>query len=196
MLLRLLRTYLRPYAAPLCAIVALQLAGTIASLYLPSFNGRIIDKGVATGDTDYVLRAGGVMLAIAALQVVCSILAVYLGARVAMGYGRDLRAAVFGHVGRLSAREVGKVGAPSLITRSTNDVQQVQMLVLMSATMLVMAPIMCIGGIVMALREDLELSRLLLVCIPVMVASIGLIIGRMIPTFRAMQPKIDTVNRV
>jgi ATP-binding cassette, subfamily B, multidrug efflux pump len=196
MLLRLLRTYLRPYAAPLGAIVALQLAGTIASLYLPSINGRIIDKGVATGDTTYVLRAGGVMLAIAAFQVACSIVAVYFGARVAMGYGRDVRAAVFRHVGRLSAREVGKVGAPSLITRSTNDVQQVQMLVLMSATMLVMAPIMCIGGIVMALREDLELSRLLLVCIPVLAGSIGVIIARMIGKFRVMQPKIDAVNRV
>jgi hypothetical protein len=122
--------------------------------------------------------------------------AVYFGARVAMAYGRDVRGAVFHHVGRLSAREVGKIGAPSLITRTTNDVQQVQMLVLMSVTMLVMAPIMCIGGIVMALREDLALSKLLLVCIPALAVSIGLIIGRMIPQFRAMQPKIDTVNRV
>jgi ATP-binding cassette, subfamily B, multidrug efflux pump len=196
MLLRLLRAYLRPYAGSLCAIVALQLAGTIASLYLPSYNGRIIDRGVAVGDTTYVLHAGGIMLAIAAFQVACSIAAVYFGARVAMGYGRDLRAAVFQHVGRLSAREVGKVGAPSLITRSTNDVQQVQMLVLMSATMLVMAPIMCIGGIVMALRENLELSRLLLVCVPVLAGSIGVIIVRMVGKFRAMQPKIDSVNRV
>jgi len=196
MLLRLLRTYLRPYGARLAALIALQLAGTIASLYLPSINGDIIDRGIATGDTTYVLQMGGLMLAIAAFQIACSVAAVFTGARVAMSYGRDLRAAIFHHVGQLSAREVGTIGAPSLITRTTNDVQQVQMLVLMSATMLVMAPIMCIGGIVMALREDLSLSRLLLVCIPVLAGSIGFLISRMIPTFREMQPKIDTINRV
>ena len=196
MLVRLLRQYLRPYLRPLGVVVLLQLVGTLASLYLPALNGDIIDRGVATGDTGYILRTGGLMLAIAALQIGCSIAAVYVGARIAMGYGRDLRASVFHHVGELSAREVGKIGAPSLITRTTNDVQQIQMLVLMSVTMLVMAPIMSIGGIVMALREDLSLSRLLLVCVPVLVASLGLIIGRMIPQFRQMQPRIDTVNRV
>jgi len=196
MLARLLRMYLRPYRRPLAIVVVLQLAATIASLYLPSLNGDIIDRGVATGDTTYVLETGGVMLAIAAFQVACSIAAVYVGARIAMGYGRDLRDGIFHHVGRLSTREVGRFGAPSLITRTTNDVQQVQMLVLVSMTMLVMAPIMCIGGIVMALREDLALSRLLLVCIPVLAGSLGVIISRMIPKFRAMQPKIDTVNRV
>jgi len=196
MLSRLLRAYLRPYGRPLAIIVVLQLASTIANLYLPSLNGEIIDRGVATGDAGYVLSHGALMLAIAAVQVGAAVAAVYFGARVAMAYGRDLRAAIFHHVGRLSAREVGKLGAPSLITRTTNDVQQVQMLVLMSVTMFVMAPIMCIGGIVMALREDLDLSRLLLVCIPVLAGSIGLIISRMVPKFRAMQPKIDTVNRV
>jgi ATP-binding cassette subfamily B protein len=196
MLLRLLRTYLRPYKNQLAGVVLFQLISTIASLYLPSINGDIIDGGVAKGDTTYILTRGGSMLAIAAGQIVTSIAAVYIGARVAMAFGRDLRAGIFHHVGRLSAREVGKVGAPSLITRTTNDVQQVQMLVLMSVTMLVMAPIMCIGGIVMALREDLALSKLLLVCIPALAGSIGMIIGRMIPKFRAMQPMIDTVNRV
>ncbi len=196
MLARLLRTYLRPYGRAIAIVTVLQLFGTIASLYLPSINGDIIDQGVAKGDTTYILEMGGVMLAMAAFQIVCSIVAVYFGARVAMGYGRDLRAAIFHHVGRLSAREVGNVGAPSLITRTTNDVQQVQMLVLMSVTMLIMAPIMCIGGIVMAVREDLSLSRLLLVAIPVLAGSIGFIVSRMIPKFRAMQPKIDTVNRV
>jgi ATP-binding cassette subfamily B protein len=196
MLTRLLRTYLRPYGRPLAAVVVLQLCATIANLYLPSLNGEIIDRGVTTGDTRFVLTHGGVMLAIAALQVVGSIAAVYFGARIAMGYGRDLRGAVFHHVGRLSAREVGKLGAPSLITRTTNDVQQIQMLVVMSVTMFLMAPIMCIGGVVMALREDLTLSRLLLVAIPVLAISMGVIIGRMVPRFRAMQPKIDTVNRV
>ncbi|HSD89861.1 MAG TPA: ABC transporter ATP-binding protein [Kofleriaceae bacterium] len=196
MLWRLLRTYVAPYRKLLAMVVLLQLGSTIASLYLPSINGHIIDRGVATGDTTYVLVHGGLMLAIAAGQIVCSLIAVYIGARVAMSYGRDLRAGIFHHVGRLSAHEVGRFGAPSLITRTTNDVQQVQMLVLMSMTMLVMAPIMCIGGIVMALRENLALSKLLVVCIPAMAGSIGLIIGRMIPKFRLMQPKIDTVNRV
>ena len=196
MLFRLLRSYLRPYVRSLALVVVLQLIATIASLFLPSLNGDIIDQGVAQGDAGYILRLGGAMLGIAAVQIGCSIAAVYVGARIAMGYGRDLRAGIFHHVGKLSAREVGKVGAPSLITRTTNDVQQVQMLVLMGVTMLVMAPIMSIGGVVMALREDVSLSRLLLVCIPVLVGSLGLIIARMIPQFRAMQPKIDTVNRV
>ncbi|MBK7072327.1 MAG: ABC transporter ATP-binding protein [Myxococcales bacterium] len=196
MLWRLLRTYLRPYRRHLAVIVALQLCGTLASLYLPSLNGHIIDRGVATGDTGYILRRGGLMLAIAGLQIACAVAAVWFGARVAMGYGRDLRAGIFHHVGRLSTREVGKFGAPSLITRTTNDVQQVQMLVLMSVTMLVVAPIMSIGGIVMALREDLALSRLLAVCIPALAGSIGLVISRMVPRFRAMQPKLDRVNQV
>jgi ATP-binding cassette subfamily B protein len=196
MLWRLLKTYLRPYKGYIAIVVVLQLFGNIASLYLPSINGHIIDRGVATGDATYILTRGGMMLAIAGFQIACSIVAVYFGARIAMAYGRDLRGAVFHHVGLLSAREVGKVGAPSLITRTTNDVQQVQMLVLMTATMMVMAPIMCIGGIVMALREDLTLSRLLVVCIPVMAGSLGFLISRLVPRFRIMQPKIDTVNRV
>jgi ATP-binding cassette subfamily B protein len=195
-LLRLLRAYLRPYARPIGIVVLLQLASTIASLYLPTINGAIIDRGVATGDTDYVASRGAIMLGIAAFQVACSIVAVYVGARVAMGYGRDLRAAIFHHVSRFGAREVGSIGAPSLITRTTNDVQQVQTLVLMSITMMIMAPIMCIGGIVMAVREDVALSKLLLVCVPVLAGSIGVIISRMIPLFRKMQPKIDTLNRV
>jgi ATP-binding cassette, subfamily B, multidrug efflux pump len=196
MLWRLLRTYLAPFHPQLALVVLLQLASTIASLYLPSINGQIIDRGVATGDTTFILVRGGMMLAIAAGQIACSFCAVYIGARVAMAYGRDLRAGIFHRVGKLSAREVGRFGAPSLITRTTNDVQQVQMLVLMSMTMLVTAPIMCVGGIVMALRENLGLSKLLLVCIPAMAGSVGLIIGRMIPRFRIMQPKIDAVNRV
>jgi ATP-binding cassette, subfamily B, multidrug efflux pump len=196
MLWRLIKTYLAPYKASILIVVVLQLFGNIASLYLPAINGEIIDRGVATGDTTFILTRGAVMLGTAGFQIACSIAAVYFGAKIAMAYGRDLRAAIFHHVGLLSAREVGKVGAPSLITRTTNDVQQVQMLVLMSATMMVMAPIMCVGGIVMALREDLDLSRLLLVCIPVLVGSLGFIISRMIPKFRKMQPKIDALNRV
>lgn len=196
MLWRLLATYLRPYRGRIAIVVLLQLAATLSMLYLPSLNGDIIDHGVAQGDTGYILKTGALMLGISAGQIACSIAAVYVGAKLAMSYGRDLRGSIFHHVGKLSAREVGKVGAPSLITRTTNDVQQVQMLTLMLVTMFVNVPIMCIGGIVMALREDLVLSRLLAVCIPVLAAAMGLIIARMIPLFRSMQPKIDTLNRV
>ena len=196
MLIRLLFRYLRPYRRDLLFVVLLQLVATSASLYLPHLNAEIIDDGVTTGETGTILSLGGVMLALTAVQVGCTIAAVYFGARAAMAYGRDLRAAIFHRVGEFSAREVAHFGAPSLITRNTNDVQQVQMLVLVSCTMLVAAPIMCIGGVVMALRDDLVLSRLLIVAVPVLVGSIGFLISRMVPQFRAMQPKIDTVNRV
>lgn len=196
MLIRLLRTYLRPYHRPLAAVVALQFVGTIASLYLPSLNADIIDLGVARGDTGFILRTGGWMLAVSLVQIVCSIAAVYLGSRTAMAYGRDVRAALFAHVNSFSAREVARFGAPSLITRNTNDVQQVQMLVLMSCTMLVAAPIMSVGGVVMALREDVGLSWLMLVSVPVLALVLGRVIRRMVPEFRLMQTRIDTVNRV
>ncbi|MGS2645482.1 ABC transporter ATP-binding protein [Streptosporangium sp. G12] len=196
MLTRLLRTYLRPYSWVLTAVVVLQLVGTIASLYLPSLNADIIDRGVATGDTGYILSAGGWMLLVSLVQIACAIAAVYYGSLAAMGFGRDVRSAVFHQVGGFSAREVSQFGAPSLITRGTNDVQQVQMLVVMTCTMLVAAPIMGVGGIIMALRQDLGLSWLMLVCVPALLVSIGLIITRMVPQFRAMQDRIDTVNRV
>lgn len=196
MLIRLLRSQLRTYQRPLLAVVLLQFVGTMASLYLPSLNADIIDQGVARGDTDYIVRTGGWMLLVSLIQIVCSIAAVYLGARVAMGFGRDVRARLFGHVNRFSAREVARFGAPSLITRNTNDVQQVQMLVLMSCTMLVAAPIMSVGGVFMALREDVGLSWLMLVSVPVLAIALGAIIRRMVPGFRLMQTRIDTVNRV
>ncbi|WP_446212639.1 ABC transporter ATP-binding protein [Micromonospora sp. IBSANI012] len=196
MLIRLLRNHLRPYRRPLAGVVLLQFVGTMASLYLPSLNADIIDQGVARGDTDYIMRTGGWMLLVSLVQIACSVAAVYLGARTAMAFGRDARAAVFAQVNRFSAREVARFGAPSLITRNTNDVQQVQMLVLMSCTMLVAAPIMCVGGMVMALREDLALSRLMLVCVPVLAIALGLVVRRMVPGFREMQTRIDTVNRV
>ncbi|NES14372.1 MULTISPECIES: ABC transporter ATP-binding protein [Micromonospora] len=196
MLIRLLRTQLRPYRRLLAAVVAFQFVGTLASLYLPSLNADIIDKGVAVGDTGQILRTGGWMLLVSLLQIACSIAAVYFGAKTAMGFGRDVRAAIFSHVNSFSAREVGRFGAPSLITRNTNDVQQVQMLVLLSCTMLVAAPIMSIGGVVMALREDVGLSWLLLVSVPVLAILLGLLTSRMVPGFRLMQTRIDTVNRV
>jgi len=196
MLIKLLRTYLRPYTTALIAVVALQLVATMASLYLPSLNADIIDKGVAKGDTGYIVSTGGWMLLVTLVQIACSIAAVYFGARAAMSFGRDVRSAIFHRVGTFSAREVGTFGAPSLITRNTNDVQQVQMLVLMTATLMVSAPIMCVGGIIMALRQDVGLSWLMAVSIPVLVIAIGLIVVRMVPLFRAMQARIDVVNRV
>ncbi|NIH84987.1 ABC transporter transmembrane domain-containing protein [Amycolatopsis granulosa] len=196
MLNRVLRTFLRPYWRALAGVVVLQLVGTIASLYLPSLNADIIDKGVATGDTGYIFSTGGWMLAVTLLQIACSIGAVYFGARSAAGFGRDVRAAVFHRVGGFSAREVAQFGAPSLITRTTNDVQQVQMIVVMGCTILIMAPIMCIGGIVLALQQDVGLSWLLLVAIPVLLAAILLIVSRMVPQFRLMQTRIDRVNQV
>ncbi|MEV4296000.1 ABC transporter ATP-binding protein [Microbispora rosea] len=196
MLSRLLRTHLRPYSPALAAVVLFQLVGTIASLYLPSLNADIIDQGVSTGDTGYILTTGGWMLTVSLVQIACSIAAVYYGARVAAGFGRDVRSAVFHRVSGFSQREVSEFGAPSLITRNTNDVQQIQMLVVMTCTMLVAAPIMGVGGIIMALRQDVGLSWLMLVCVPVLLVSIGLIVFRMVPQFRAMQTRIDVVNQV
>ena len=196
MLMRILRDHLAPYSKPIGIVVGLQLVGTIASLYLPSLNADIIDKGVVIGDISYILRIGLVMLGVSLLQVGSSIAAVYFGARTAMGFGRDLRSAVFRRVGDFSSREVASFGAPSLITRNTNDVQQVQMLVLMSLTMMVVAPVMMVGGIVMALREDIGLSWLVGVAVPLLGVALGLIISRMVPSFRLMQDRIDTVNRV
>ncbi|HJN42860.1 MAG: ABC transporter ATP-binding protein [Vicinamibacterales bacterium] len=195
MLLRLLRTYLRPYRMWLLGVVGLQFAATIAALFLPSLNADIIDSGVARGDTSYIMRVGVVMLAVALVQVAATVAAVYFGARTAMGFGRDVRAAVFHRVGSFSSREVTHFGAPSLITRTTNDVQQVQMLVLLSCTMMVTAPIMMVGGVVMALREDVGLSWLLVVSVPALVVSLGVVISRMVPSYRAMQTRIDAVNK-
>ncbi len=196
MLASLLRRYLRPFVGLIAGVIVFQLAQSIASLFLPALNADIIDNGIARGDTGYILMVGGGMLAITLVQIACAIAAVSFGARVAMAFGRDLRQAVFDHVGTFSEREVTRFGAPSLITRTTNDVQQVQMLVLMTSTMLVSAPILAIGGIVMALQQDLELSLIMAVAIPVLLLSVGAIIVRTVPLFRVMQERIDTVNRV
>jgi ATP-binding cassette subfamily B protein len=196
MLVRLLREHLRPYRGPLAVIVLLQFVGTMAALYLPSLNADIIDRGVATGDTAYIVRTGGVMLAVALVQIGCSVAAVWYSARTAMSFGRDLRSAIFHRVGTFSQREVQQFGAPSLITRETNDVQQVQMLVLMSCTLMVAAPIMMVGGVVMAMREDFGLSWLLAVCIPALLVSVAFVVSRMVPSFRLMQGRIDEVNRL
>ncbi|MFT4029723.1 MAG: ABC transporter ATP-binding protein [Protaetiibacter sp.] len=196
MLGKLLVRYLKPYWLLLVGVVVFQLAQSIASLYLPALNADIIDDGVAQGDTGVILSLGGIMLLITLGQITASILAVYFGARAAMALGRDLRAAVFRRVGEFSEREVARFGAPSLITRTTNDVQQVQMLVLMSCTILVSTPILAIGGVIFALREDLTLSWIMVVAVPVLLISVGLIISRMVPQFRKMQTRIDNVNRI
>jgi ATP-binding cassette subfamily B protein len=196
MLWKVLIRFLKPHQRLLIAVVVFQLAQSIASLYLPTLNADIIDNGVATGDTDYILRMGGLMLLITLLQIACAVVAVYFGAKAAMGMGRDLRDAIFGRVGEFSEQEVTKFGAPSLITRSTNDVQQVQQLVLMSCTLMVAAPMLSIGGVIMAVRQDAQLSWLIAVCVPVLLVAVGLIVTRMVPLFRKMQVRIDAVNRV
>lgn len=196
MLVRLIRAYLRPYTQSIALIVVLQLVQTLATLYLPTLNADIIDDGVVKGDTGYILQLGGLMIAVTLAQIVCSIGAVYYGARTAMALGRDVRAAVFDRVQSFSAREMGHFGAPSLITRTTNDVQQVQMLVMMSFTLMVSAPIMCVGGIIMALNQDVPLSGLLLLIVPTLGIIVSLIVRQMRPLFRGVQERIDTVNRV
>jgi len=196
MLLRLLKTYLAPYKRPIALIVVLQLAATMMSLYLPSLNADIIDNGVVRGDTGYILRVGAFMLAISLVQVAGSISAVYFGARTAMAFGRDLRSRVFHRVIAFSSREVARFGAPSLITRNTNDVQQVQTMAMTSFTMMVMAPVMMVGGIIMALREDAGLAWLVVMAVPALGILIGIVISRMVPAYRAMQARIDDVNRI
>src|SRR5690625_2015906 len=196
MLLPVLRRFLRPYRRDVLVVVVLQFVQTIAALSLPSLNADIINDGVVVGDIGYILRVGGVMLLISGVQVACAIGAVYLGARAAMSVGRDLRHAVFSRVQRFSVAEAGRFGAPSLITRSTNDVQQVQMVTLMTFTIIVMAPIMMVGGVIMALRQDVGLSALLLVVVPLLLGLMGLIATRMGPLFRLIQERIDRINRV
>ncbi|MFJ6940865.1 ABC transporter ATP-binding protein [Streptomyces sp. NPDC101132] len=196
MLIRLLRTHLGPYRKPIALLVLLQLLQTSATLYLPTLNADIIDNGVIEGDTGYILGFGALMLGVSLVQLVCNVGAVYYGARTAAALGRDVRAAVFDRVQSFSARELGQFGAPSLITRTTNDVQQVQMLVLMTFTLMVSAPIMCVGGIVMALSLDVKLSGVLLGVVPVLGIAVGSIVWKTQPLFRQMQKRLDTVNRV
>ncbi|MFT3716582.1 MAG: ABC transporter ATP-binding protein [Gordonia sp. (in: high G+C Gram-positive bacteria)] len=196
MLIRLIRTYVLKYRVMVLAVVLLQFVATVASLYLPTLNADIIDDGVAKGDSGYILRTGGWMLLVSAAQVICSVAAMYFGARAALGAGRDMRHDLLHRVDDFSAREVGQFGAPSLITRTTNDVQQVQLLSVMSMSILVMAPIMMIGGIIMGIRVAMPMSWILVVAVPVLGIVMGLLITRMIPGFRSMQTRIDDVNRV
>ena len=195
-MIRLLRRHLRPYRNLLAAIVVLQTVQAGASLYLPNLNADIIDRGVLTGDTSYIWSTGGVMLVVTLVQMVFSLAAVYLAARAAMGFGRDVRSSLFRQVTDFSAREVNTFGAPSLITRITNDVQQVQILVVMFCTMAISAPITVVGGIFMALHQDADLSPVLAISLVVLAVAVGLIVVRMIPMFRLMQERIDRINQV
>ena len=196
MLLTLIRRYSKPYMPYIVAVIVFQLASTIAALYLPSLNARIIDEGVSRGDTDFIWRTGGVMLLVAFVQVGTAIAGVYYGSKTAMAVGRDLRRGVFRKVTSFSAKDVNTFGAPTLITRGTNDVQQVQMLVLMGLNFMVATPIMCIGGIFMALREDISLSWLVWVSVPLLIVVVGYLVVRLMPLFRSMQKKIDRINAV
>ena len=196
MLIQILRRYLKPYKREIVIVVVLQLIGTLAALTLPSLNADIIDKGVLQGDTAYILRMGGWMLAVSLIQVTVTIAAVYFGARTAMAFGRDVRSGFFHRVIAFSSREMARFGAPTLLTRNTNDVQQIQMVVLTIFTMLVTAPMMMIGGVFMALREDVGLSWLILTLVPILAAIIWYIVSHMVPGFRIMQRRLDTVNRV
>ncbi|WP_017556617.1 ABC transporter ATP-binding protein [Nocardiopsis baichengensis] len=195
-LVPLLRGRLGPYAVPIALLLVLQLVQALGMLLLPALNAAIIDRGVASGDTGTVLRLGGAMLAVTLVQVTAATAAVYLGSRVSMALGRDLRAALFAHVQRFSAEEFGRFGAPSLITRTTNDVQQIQLLLFTLLTLLVSAPLMGVGGIVMALRQDVALTGVLLVAVPVLVVAVGLVIAAMTAPSQLMQGRIDEVNRV
>lgn len=196
MLFRLIARNLAPHKGVLLGIVLLQLLSTVATLYLPTLNADIIDNGVVKQDTGAIYSLGGWMLLISLGQIVCAIAATFLSARLAMTVGRQLRGELFSKVESFSAREVGKFGAPSLITRTSNDVQQIQMLTLMSFTMMVMAPIMCVGGIILALQQDVPLSGLLLVIIPVLVVAISLIVRKLVPLFRKGQAQLDAINGV
>jgi ATP-binding cassette subfamily B multidrug efflux pump len=193
---RLLLSHLGPYRRLLIAVVALQAVQTFATLVLPSLNADLIDEGVLVGDNDFIRRTGVVMLAFTLLQIVVAAGAVWYGAQVAMGFGRDVRRDLFHRVTDFSAREVAHFGAPSLITRVTNDVQQVQMLVVTATTMMIAAPLMMTIGVIMAVREDPGLTVVLAVAIPAAVLVLGQVVYRMVPAFQEMQTRVDRVNSV
>jgi ATP-binding cassette subfamily B protein len=196
MLWALLWQYVRPYRWLLTIVAGLQVISSLASLYLPTINAQIIDDGVAKGDTDRITQLGGIMLGVTAMQVLCAVGAVFYGSRAGMGFGRDLRSAIFHHVTGLSAEETARFGAATLLTRTTNDVQQIQLLVAMTCTMLITAPIMSVGGIVMAVHQNAGLSWLLVVSVPVLGVANYWIVGHLLPLFRNMQRLIDGINRV
>jgi ATP-binding cassette subfamily B protein len=194
--IRLLRTYLRPYGWQVAAVLVLLLLQSIGNLYLPTLQGDIINNGVSKGDTDYIGATGMFMLLVTFAVGIASIIGVYWGAKVAMGFGRDVRSAIFRKVESFSQVEINKFGTPSLITRNTNDVQQVQLVIFMALTLIVSAPILIVGGIILAVRQDVPLSGLLVVALPLMAVFIGVVMSRAIPLFRALQVKLDRINQV
>ncbi|MGB9223986.1 ABC transporter ATP-binding protein [Mycobacterium sp.] len=196
MLLALLRQYIRPYRRLVAVLMVLQVISTLTSLYLPTVNAAIIDDGVSKGDSATIVRLGMVMLGVTALQVLCSVGAIYFGSRTGTGFGRDLRSAMFEHVITFSETETARFGAATLLTRSTNDVRQIVFLVQTTATVLVFAPIMCVGGIVMAIHQEAALTWLLLICVPLLALTNYWIVSHMLPLFRGMQGMIDAINRV
>ncbi|HEV7536533.1 MAG TPA: ABC transporter permease, partial [Acidimicrobiia bacterium] len=196
MLIAVLKRFLRPYLVVLVGVVVLQAVQAVASLYLPVLNASVIDKGILRGDTGYIVRVGAVMLVLTVVQLAFSLGAVYLGSRASMGFGRDVRRALFRRVTGFSTREVNHLGAPSLITRVTNDVQQVQQLVMMTASFALAAPVTVIGGVILAVHQDGGLAWLLAVSMPVLIIALTAVVSRMVPTFRVMQERIDGINRV
>jgi len=195
-MIRLLATYLRPYRRALAVVMVLVVVQALANLYLPNLNADIINNGVVKGDTGYIVRTGGLMLLVTFLVGVCAIVAVYFGSRTAMAFGRDVRSAIFRRVMSFSQKETNVFGTPSLITRNTNDVQQVQMVLIMTFNVMIMAPIMLVGGVIMALREDVPLSSLLIIVVPLVVVVMGLIATRAMPLFRSMQKRTDRIQQV
>ncbi|MEA2619478.1 MAG: ATP-binding cassette, subfamily multidrug efflux pump, partial [Chloroflexota bacterium] len=195
-MIALLRTYLRPYRRALALVVGLLVVQALSTLYLPALNGDIINNGVARGDTGYILSTGALMLGISLVVVACSIVAVYWGSKTGMAFGRDLRSAIFRKVESFSQVELNHFGTPSLITRNTNDVQQVQMVVLIGLNMMIIAPILAVGGIIMALRQDVPLAGILVVILPIMALIVGTLMAKALPLFQAMQVKVDRINQV
>src|SRR6187551_3070615 len=195
-MIALLRTYLAPYKSALALVVGLLVVQALATLYLPALNGDIINNGVAKGDTTYILQTGMLMLGISAVVVVASIIAVYWGSKTGMAFGRDVRGAIFRTVESFSRAELDTFGTPSLITRNTNDVQQVQMVVLLGLNMMIIAPILAVGGIILALRQDVPLSGILIVVLPIMAIIVGTLMYKALPLFQAVQVKVDRVNQV
>ena len=195
-MIALLRRYLRPYLKPLTLVVSLLVVQAIATLYLPELNANIINNGVTKGDTGYIIATGGTMLVISGIVVVCAIIAVYWGSKTGMAFGRDVRSAIFRKVESFSQAELNRFGTASLITRNTNDVQQVQMIVLMGLNMMIIAPILAIGGVIMALRQDVPLAGILVVILPIMTFIVGSLMYRAIPLFQAVQRKVDRINQV
>src|ERR1017187_9741228 len=196
MLINLVRRFIGRYSVQVCLVVSLLVVQALANLYLPNLTADIINNGIEKGNVHYIWTTGAFMLVITFVVVVVAVVAVYFASKISMGIGRDIRGAVFRAVQRFSAQEINHFGTPSLITRNTNDVQQIQLFLQMALTIMVLAPIMCVGGVIMALKEDVRLSALLVVVVPVMLVVISILMAKAVPLFKSMQSRIDRVNLV